>query len=208
MCTPRKFLLRTVLSELDRRLAELMFRKRRGVFVREFRGGTLGRVGLNTITNLPQQRIGVNPVVSIVHQPLNKLLYELLPECSVLNDPGLRTSIGYLTPEKRYLEWVFDPGIDNITEIDKIITAIKMYGIPFMESHTSLESITRELERRQFIDIEGKRFLLPIAYLLSGHREKAIEFVDKQLVEIEGRSDIVAAEYRALAKALKAHPSN
>ena len=208
MMTPKKFLLRTVLSELDRRLAELMFRKKKGVFVREFGADTLGSVGLNTITGLPQQRIGVNPIISIVHQPLNKLLYEIMPECSVLNDPGLRTPIGYLTPEKRYLEWVFDPGIDNITEIDKIIAAIKMYGIPFMESHTSLESIICELERRQFVDIEGKRFLLPIAYLLSGRRKKAIEFVDKQLVEIEGRTDVVAAEYRALAKVLKAHLSN
>jgi len=207
METPRKVLLRSVLGELDKRLKALGFFKKKGNYVREFGKDCYGSVFLNTATHLPQQGIGFNPIIPLPSRPVEALLFDLVPDCSVVARATLLTAAGYITPEDRFLSWVFDPNVDSGSELEKIVVAIRLYAVPFMEAHKSLESIMRELENRRFTDIEGKRFRLPLAYVLAGFNEKALRFVEEQLAEIKDRSDVVAAEYRKFAEALEARVS-
>jgi hypothetical protein len=39
----------------------------------------------------------------------------------------ISSPLGYITPETRFLEWLFEPGFDNASEVTRMVRAIREY---------------------------------------------------------------------------------
>jgi hypothetical protein len=198
----RAALVKSISRSVERELASLSFYKKQKAFLWDLAKGISGWVGFNVSTNLPHDRVGVSPIVGLTYSPIEDLVKKLCrPPFS--HGPTLSTAVGYLTPESRFLEWVFDPTLDADPEIAKIIRAIQEYGVPFMREHASLHSIITELEGKRFTINDTRRYRSPAAYLLAGRKEEALRFVEQELKDLEGRTDSAGAQFRDYAKALK-----
>jgi hypothetical protein len=199
-------LAKSVLREIQDNLQALSFcKKRGGGFYKELGKDTEGYVGLNLATRLPNNRIGISSIVGVSYLPIEDRIQKLCITSPFLNDATLTTAVGYLTPEKRFLQWVFDPALRDIvdSEIAKIIRSIEQYGLPFMQEHTSLDSIIEELEATRYTVNDLRRYRLPAAYLLAGKRDEALKLVGQELEAMRGRTDPAASQYRVFAQALQ-----
>lgn len=199
-------LAKSVLKEIQNNLLALSFRKKGGGgFYKELQKDTRGYVGLNLATHLPNHRIGISPIVGVSYLPIEDHMQKLCTTSPFLNDATLTTAVGYLTPEKRFLQWVFDPALGDMvdSEIAKIMRSIEEYGLPFMQEHTSLDSIIEELEATRYTVNDLRRYRLPVAYLLAGRRDEALKFVEQELEAMKERTDPAAAQYRDFAQAVR-----
>ena len=171
--------------------------KKKGVYVCDLDEDIGGWLGLNIAVNRGDGRVGINPVVGIRHERIERTVAELSGE----KGPGLiatvSTSLGYVSPEDRYLEWLFEPApFDYESECRRMVMAIETYGTPFMKSNATLGAIIGDLEQLRFTSKDAAVYRLPVAYLLSGMREAAVASAKKQLTEVENRSDMVARQYK------------
>src|SRR4051812_27149866 len=119
-------LTKSVLRGIQENLQALSFYKKRGGgFYRELEKHTEGYVGLNLAVSLPN-RIGISPIVGVSYVPIEDRIQKLCTTSPFLNDATLTTAVGYLTPEKRFLQWVFDPSFGDVSdsEIAKIIRSV------------------------------------------------------------------------------------
>lgn len=198
---------KAILMRIEEQFAKLSFSKKRGVFVRELGKDSFGYVGLNIATHLPQKRIGIAPIVGVIYRPAEELVKKLCGRFLSRYELTLTIAVGYLTPEARFLQWVFDPTMPEIvdSEITKIVRCIKEYGLPFMQEHTTLDSITAELEAKRYTFNEVRRYRLPVAYLLAGRRDEALKFIEQEMESMKESTDAASADYRGFAQAVRAY---
>jgi len=161
-----------------------------------------GWLGLNRSTHRGDHYMGINPVVGVRHEPLERLVAELQQwECHPFSPPTVSSPIGYVTPEKRYLEWLFEYGPSLDIELSRMIKAIQIYGFAYMEANSTLDSITNTLRTsRTLTDTMGYR--LPTAYLMAGKAEMAEEYIEQRLKELSGATYPAAHHYREFAMRL------
>lgn len=84
-----------------------------------------------------------------------------------------------------------------------MVGAIKSYGVPFMERHSSLEDIVQEMIGGKGAISEHRAFRLPVAYLLMGSPESARESLAAELGRIGDRQDLAAQRFRRFAAAFE-----
>jgi hypothetical protein len=193
---------RRVTEELLRELSSFGVQKKGDVFRLPFGDGFSGLVALNFIMYEAGRSIGLNPIVGLISEPVEKLLIELAQEEFKAPCPSLTSSIGYLTPEHRYVEWKF--GIDaspelHLTQIRDLTAKIQLYGFPMMEENRSLGAIISALEQHKHSSIQRAVYHLPIAYMLSKRLETAESYLSRQLEEMRERTDTAAHSYRLFA---------
>lgn len=192
-------IIRTIESELR----PLGFHKSKGIYLCRLSEDASGWLGLNVAAHRNDGRVGINPVVGVRHERIENRIEELLGEKEKRLAPTISTSLGYLMPEGRYLEWLFEPpSFDNASECEKIAKAIETYGVPFMKSNAALEDILQDLEQLRFASRDTAVYRFPIAYLLAGKTELAAVYVKKQLEELEERNDLAAQQYKIFASKL------
>lgn len=195
----RKFLA-DVVSVAQDELKRLGFYKSGGTYTSRLNDDAFGWLGLNTIAQRNDGRVGINPVVGVRYVPIETILKELVGTKESSTDPTISTSLGYITPDARYQEWLFEPApFDYRTEATRMVAAIERYGIPFMRANISLEEIIRNLQNTQFASKDTAVFRLPIAYGLSGKVALAVAHVKEHSKEIESRGDIAARIYKEFA---------
>jgi hypothetical protein len=196
---------KSILARIEKRLESLSFHKERAGLVCDLEKESLGWIGLPVSTRLRHDRIGVAPVVGVVFKPIEELTKALSKSSQFVNELTLSTPVGYLTPEGKFLQWVFDPLMPTIVdgEIDKILLAVRGYGLPFMREHSKLDMITDALEMSRFTITDLRRYRLPVAYLLAGRKNEALRIVEGELESIIGRTDSAAGDYRDFARALR-----
>lgn len=192
---------KAILARIEEGLESLSFCKKPVGFSRELQKDASGYVGLPVSTQLPRGRIGVAPVVGVIYLPLEHLLGTLSEVFRSRNDATLTVEVGYLAPQKKFIEWVFDPTLDASPEISKLIRAIETYGLPFMEEHTRLGSIIAELEANRFTVNDLRRYRLPVAFFLAKRRDEARRFIEQELKDLVSRTDSAADQFREFARA-------
>jgi hypothetical protein len=198
----KKPFLKRTLRNVTAQLALLSFSVDRGAFVTEIEKGVLGWVALNISGHLPRGRVGISPMVGIRYSRIEERLEELVTDW-IPSGATVSTPIGYLSSEGRFLEWVFDPEFDNDTEIFRMVSAVRQYGLPFMKAHHTLASIVNALEQNQFTNKDMRRYRLPVAYQLEGKDDEARTFIDEQLEDLRARTDAAAVQYKDFAKAFR-----
>ena len=200
MCMATKSAVKNAVSEdISTELSHFKFHLRDGLLVWQLNPEFTGIVGLNFSTHRPDGLVGLNPVVSIACRRIEEAIVELSDGAERKPLPSLSSALGYLTPELRFLEWLFEPSApksDRIPESQRIAKAIELYGITFLKEHASIEVIARCLEEGKYSYNERAVYHLPVAYWLLGEKSKAGAYIQQQLSDLKDRSDVAATQYR------------
>jgi hypothetical protein len=182
-------------------VTSLPLRNENQYFVREITEGVTGVVGFGVATHRSDGRVGVNPVIGVsfgtIEDRIGAWTEEKLDDYISMT---ISSPLGYITPEKRFLEWLFEPGFDNASEVRRMVRAIREYGLPFMKSYSELDSITEALESKRFTINQSRAYRLPIAYLLQGKTDLANLAVNKEVIALGDRTDAAARNYRRFAR--------
>lgn len=176
-----------------------------GVLLRPIRSRYEMFVGLNTVTYSGGRVVGINPVMGLRDDVLEKFVTELTGHRAIVT---LTISLGYLMPERRYIEWEFRT--PDLAIANGLLDSIRRFGCPAMESLSSPEAVIEALRNRQMIDNQSRAYRLPAAYFVQGEKESAIQEVRSELAAIRERNDPAAKEYRLFAENLerKATPAS
>jgi hypothetical protein len=169
-----------------------------GVLLRPVCPGFEMSVGLNTATHRDDGLVGINPVVGMRQDAVENLVSELTGHRSVAT---LSTSLGYLMPERRYIEWAF--GTADLSIAMSLRDSLRMFGYPAMESLSSSDAIIESLQKCRMTLNEDRRYRLPAAYLLQGKKDIAIQELHRELENIGERTVLAAAEFRRFAEKLE-----
>jgi hypothetical protein len=187
-------------------LGSLGFQKRTGqTYTVDLGDDLIGLLGLNSATeHQPKGVVGVNPIVGLRHQEVERMVAELrgtpfnpyLP--ATVNIP-----IGYLMPDKRFVVWTIDTNSSALREqVQTLVEAVGAYGLPFMKDNGDLQSVIRLLDEGTGFDHQLV-YRRPVAYLLAGNERRAREILDASLVELRDRTDPAAHQLREFAEALR-----
>jgi hypothetical protein len=131
--TQAKKLLAEIISIVESKLKRLGFRKTKSIYVCPLAEDACGWLGLSTATHRSDGRVGINPVVGVRHERIEKMLEDLLRESRA--SATISIPLGYLTPDRRFLEWLFEPPpFDCRSECERMVQTVELYGIPFMKS--------------------------------------------------------------------------
>lgn len=184
------------------RLSQRGFKPKGGAYIIEVQPEILGFSSVGTVTHRGDGLIGYAPLVGIESIRMRKELNRLEGEKPNRRQASLTIMLGYLMPEKRFLEWLMNPleSIDQRREMEQMCRAIELYGMPFMREFGSMNAIAHSLETMQYSYRERVLFHLPVAYRLLGQEEKARELVTRSLVEMTARKDILATDFQSFAQ--------
>jgi hypothetical protein len=192
-----KTLLAAIIRIVEGELKHLGMRKTKSAHVCVLGEDVFGWVGLNVAANRGDGRVGINLVVGIRHERIEKMVAKLTAEKEPGMMPTISTSLGYVSPDGRYLEWLFEAApFDYESECKRMVKAIETYGTPFMKSNTTLAAIIDDLEQLRFTTKDAAVYKLPVAYLLSGKADAAVASAKRELKKVEHRSDVVARQYK------------
>jgi len=160
-----------------------------------------GWLGLNAV-NRRDGRVGINPVVGVRNEQVETMMKELSGDPSI-TAPTISISLGYLMPEAKYLEWLFEGApFDYHSECHRMVRAIELYGIPFIRSKSHLETIIGDLEQGRYTHNESAAYRLPIAYTLSGDTNAAAAYAKQKVEGLSSRNDEAARRYRDFVERL------
>jgi hypothetical protein len=190
-----------VLRSITNALKAEGFRTSRGILLRPICPGFETFVGLNTATHRGDGFNGINPVIGLRDVAIEDLLTELHPVPGQHSGPTLSTSLGYLTPERKYIEWLF--GESESAAADQLLASIRKYGYPAMESLASHGTVLEALEKDQMTYNISRAYRLPVGLLIEGKKDSAIEVVHREMISIGDRNDEAAEQYRAFAESLE-----
>lgn len=161
--------------------------------------GFSGWLGINMILGRADDAVGLNPIVGVVSEQIEDLLRSTSgwPQPA----PTLISSLGYLLPAKRYVEWPFAAPWTSASDAktNELIACLKQYGIPFIKSNASLPAIIENLEETRHTYKQSAIYRLPAAYLIQGDSARARRYVEDQLTAMKGANDMAATDYRAFA---------
>jgi len=178
------------------------FKKRSGeIFTIELADGFIGWLGLNRAKHI--QGVELNPVVGIRCQELEGLLATILKERPhKYVPPTVSISLGYLMPEQQYRSWVFREDTVSRSSMD-MTAAIVRYGVPFMESASSLGEVGALLDSPRFSSSEHAMYRHPLIKWLLGDREGALQVCASCSRQLDQRVDPAAALFRQFARDLE-----
>ncbi len=203
--TSKRQILRSVVSIIERELVPQPSQKKDLSYTWPLRDGFSGWLALNTIMGRSDDLVGINPIVGLVSEDVEALLHKFDTCAREGPAPTISISLGYLMPEKRYLEWLFGLRPAPEPEVQNLIGAVRAFGMPFIESKASLPLLAADLEALRFTFKESAIYRLPIAYLLLRNSNQARQYVQQQLNALGERADDAANQYRRFATAFFDH---
>ncbi|MEO5535511.1 MAG: hypothetical protein ABIR17_10315 [Pseudolysinimonas sp.] len=182
------------------RLRARGFEKRAGaIFTYTVSNDVIGWLGVNTARrHLVAGSVEVFPVVGVRHQGIERIVAELRGEkFHPYLPPTVSSPLGQLMPDMRYKAWAIGPN-DIDTKSDEVVAAIEKFGVPFMESGSSL----REIDRLLNAGMGAQHQLIyrrPVSLLLLGDVARAMQVVDSSQEGLGTRDDPAATEFRSFA---------
>ena len=93
--------------------------------------------------------------------------------------PLVVINIGYLEAQKWYKDWYMKDttNLDNI--VNEIFEEIRQYACPFFDEYADLDRLIEVFEHRDlFIGKAEQFYFLPLLYLITGQKNKGLEFYD------------------------------
>jgi hypothetical protein len=195
---------------IDRHLTVMMTRLG---FVREKRGMYRSHLGtdITGVATFPEKlwadvKWECFPNVGARHDGVNHLLCELGDLSNSDRSLGLLranliTNIGYLTPMRSHRAWSFRFDADLEPPMQDMITAIEMYGLPFIRVLSEGPKFREALESGRYSLVNQDRDL-PAFYFVMGDCAAAEGYLRKRLEERASRHDSEAEQYRRFAAKL------
>ena len=195
-------LISEVLELTRRELTNAGMRKRRGdIYTCQLNEEILGWIGLNRAVHWGDGQLGINPVIGVSHQPIENMVAEMMggkPDEYI--SATVSSPLGYLMPENTFLQWLYEEGADNVSEVGRMVYAIKRYGFVFMQANSTLDAIVETMLTSKTVVLHQVAYRLPVAYLLAGKVSLAEEYIHDQLEALGNRDDMAAQHYRRFAQ--------
>lgn len=187
------------LATLEVGLGGLGFRKRSGqIFTLDLGEGVLGWLGLNRTARRPSGEVGLNPVVGVRYQGIERVVSRLRAEAfHSYQPPTVSSPLGYLMPEGRFASWIVGGAGSGEAEAD-LVGSVTRFAVPFMSDAKGLHRIGELLDGGVGI-AHQLVYRQPVARTLLGDRAGADEIVDAALSDLGDRTDAAAVEYRDFA---------
>ncbi|WP_128915615.1 hypothetical protein [Granulicella sibirica] len=185
------------------RLSEIGFIRNGDWFVLRLSSDLRGLVSFNFAAHREDHLLGVCPIVSLEFCSIAKKLNELTDNPLSKVQPSLSCGLGYLMPEGRWLEWLFNPASADVDENDhiaQICEAIHTYGLPFFADNRSVDTPIENLIHHRFSFKDRASFHLPLAYSLRFQWSSALDLVRNTQSEMLGRTDEAAKSFRSFAQ--------
>ena len=155
-------------------LEEIGFQRFGGIPRKQLTDDAMGWVGLNTATSYGDGTMGVNPVIGVIFEPVERLIYEIEWRLSEKKmHPTISRNVGYASPEKTYWEFKFVKGEPIIPRAKEVAEAVRLYGLPWMRRHCTMEPLMKVLLPRTKSEDSVERLLA--AYILQGRSREEIE---------------------------------
>lgn len=192
------------MPEIARLLAQHGFRKRTDdIFTVDATEDVLGWVGLNRATkDRPAGEVGINPVIGVRHQAVERVVAELRGEAfHPYIPPTISTPLSYLVPVHRSRQWILHEA-GPVNTIPDLVAAVATYGLPFMRRMTKLAALCEGLEGRLGFSHQ-LNYRRPVAWMLSGDSPRASRAVEESFANLGDRRDPAAQEFRIFAEALR-----
>ena len=101
--------------------------------------------------------------ISIDYVKINKFIEEYL---SSVGKVYVSNGLGYLMPQKDYIEWKFVVGEDYTQQATLIVDAIMQYGFPYFDKFSDEITLIENIENDSSISKPMKAYLLPVLYYL------------------------------------------
>jgi len=206
MATSTQNLTKKVLAQIQQCLNALGFSKRakHQIFVTRITSDVIGMVGLNKAIGHGDGILEINPVVGVRNQQIERLVAELDNEpFNELLPATLAGNIGYLSPENKYLPFLFNEATAIEMVADKLCKTVEAYGIQFMKKVADLATLVDAMTTTRFRINEVVNYRIPVGLYLLNKREQAKEFLDAQLTDIGNRNDPAAIRYKNFATELQ-----
>lgn len=200
-----KFLISMITASAKSSFGVFGFKKRSGhIFTLNISDDTIGWLGLNRGILKSEEVIEINPVIGIRHQPTEKLLAEVLEEkFHPYTPPTVSIHLGYVTPKKDYVPWLFPYNKNPEKQIEVLADDVKSYGLPFMQSNKELKALTQAAENQGLGIPEQTKYRLPVMHYLLGNKDHANTLINKELKNEENRKDSAAQYFRRFAESFK-----
>lgn len=173
--------------------------KRRGLLLKPGKSKAVtGWLGLNLSTWELPAKIQINPVVGVRHVPLEAALVELAgwvaPVASVTRP------LGYLMPQKTFLQWDVLANGDFEAVGRDIATSVAEFGQPFIDHWSDWETYSSEIgDSGLLLDVQ-RHFVLPIVAAINGDRGSAEQLIQNELARVGDSRDAYADKYHEFAE--------
>lgn len=171
-----------------------------GVYTLDLSSGFLGWLGLNEATDREDGSFRINPVVGVLSDEIERLVVELsAQEANEYYPPTISRNIGYVMPQHSYYSQVF--GVEDHVEHDvmELASAVRVFGLPFMNSNSTVEALCESMERRLGL-LDHISYALPVGYMLLGKPERAREWIAHRLEVLEQTPSPATDRYRDFAQ--------
>lgn len=107
---------------------------------------------------------------------------------------GMAVNIGYLTPNRNFLEWrvAESDSEDYILDIiENMCMNINNYALPYFEKYSTLEGLLKGIDNQELQNRLDYRFCQPFLYYLLGDKKRAIDSLDTILKSIKAHSQLM-----------------
>ena len=114
--------------------------------------------------------------------------------------PTMAWTLGYLMPEPRQTEWLFEPTQASIAaSVETVVAALETYGTPAMTSYPNVKALLPWAEDPINVDRHAQVFqrelVRAIVYFLNDASAVALQIVNRTLDEGRSRNDLDDPSY-------------
>lgn len=168
--------------------------KHRGrLLVRPVAAGVDGVVSFNYATDdLPPGVTLINPIIGVRHDRIERAVTELTDVSRPDSQATIIRPLGYLMPQRTFLQWQFDDNASQVGPVDEVVDNIVEFGEPWIDRAQDLTGLMRELEAGH--SPSWTSIKIPIVLHLMGRTTDANEWIAQHLRRV-GTSDWGDAPY-------------
>jgi hypothetical protein len=190
-----------VRKALEARSERLGFRKYKRQIVREVSSDATIRIGYG-MKACPGGKVTLFVVVGLMLESVHKLGLQLSAYPEGTNNPTLSEALKYLVPAGVDTDYEFTPDENNDRVVDRVIQDVASYGLPLLETLTSVELALHAVEHGPLAKFNGRHQFLPLAHFLLGNKTEALNIAYAHLATVD-RSRGTGADYAAFVAALE-----
>lgn len=164
------------------------------------------QIRLNSDIAASIDRVRILPALGVRHREISRLtaLFFGLPTVPESVTPSAGLNLSDLLPDRSDpFRWAFLPSRSDTVIEELILSDIGLYGIPFLQSVSSLEGIIRFLEERPIG--QGRDEVLLVGYAITGNLMAVHELVAVLAMRAAGQRPPLSDQTLAFLVAFKTH---
>ena len=159
--------------DLRRLIVPLGFKEKYGVLWFDMSDGVRGFLGLPRATYGTSTVADFGVAVGVRFEPIYQLQVSLGTSPESKTGCNIRASMEYLAPKGQ--RWRFERGVDNSAAIERLLSDVSYYALPFYAMFCSPAAALAEYERGVPSFVSGWSSFLPVALFSVGQYDRAIQ---------------------------------